>query len=94
MEAITILLGIITSLLGLTATFLFFVLKTMEGRISSVELDVKSIKTNYINRFDKLGDLIHTVKSELLDKMEDLSDVIGALSTKVAVIERGCKKCP
>jgi len=79
MDPIIVILGLVTSLLGIAANalvaILFWRLKRMDQDIELFKRELSKIQLNYLNRFDALKEhqnAMHTDIAERLTKLEVL----------------------
>lgn len=81
MEPTTIILGLMTTLLGLIANTLVMILfwrfKQMDQDIDQLKTEMTAIRLNYMNRFDDIKEHQNRLHLELIKKVSILETLLN-----------------
>lgn len=74
-----------------TVTLLLFIFGIYKKKVEQTEKEVKEIKTNYLDRFGFVQELIEKKHNDLMVKLnDDVMVKLGELSKDVAVMQSRC----
>ena len=89
MELGQIIIIIIQFLLGIIIALIGFITKSMLKRIDELEVDVKKMKDNYLNRFAEVITNQHQVKEDLMAHNIEIKDEASRQFTEIKVAIEG-----
>ena len=89
METGQVVIIVIEFLLGIIIGLIAFIVKSMLKRVEGLEVDVKTMKDNYLNRFEIVIDNQNRVKEELIKHNTEIKDEAARQFSelKVAIAE-------
>ena len=78
--------GLFTAMVGIVAYFIKRDIKNVDKRVDENTKDIKDVRDNYLDRFDKVEDKISVLSREMytyhIDTMEKMSKMLAAVESQ------------
>ena len=81
METVTIIILVIEFLLAIILGLIGFIVKDMKQKMTTLEIDMKGMKDNYLTRFA-------TVIKNQNDNHAEIKEILSDMKTQIALLEQ------